>query len=63
MKSFIAALLAASVSAGAAVKGTKVCVSNFAGFDLHFHMTDLNTGASSAESDNYPIDKTKCMDI
>ena len=26
-------------------------------------MTDLNTGASSAESDNYPIDKTKCMDI
>ena len=63
MKTFIASLLAASVAAGPAVLGSRVCVANMAGFDLHWWMQDLNDGYLSATSENYPIDKTKCMDI
>ncbi len=63
MKAFITALLAASASAGAAVYGSTVCVSNSAGFDLHWWMQDLNTGYLSADSTSYPIDKTKCQAI
>ena len=63
MKTFIAALFAASVAAGPAVLASKVCVDNMAGFDLHWWMQDLNTGYVSADSTSYPIDKIKCMDI
>ena len=63
MKSFIAALLAASVSAAPAVYGNQVCVTNSAGFDLHWWMQDLNSGYLSADSQSYPIDKTRCMPI
>ena len=64
MKYFVpAALLAASAAAGPAVYGSTVCVSNLAGFDLHWWMQDLNTGYLSADSTSYPIDKTKCMAV
>ena len=63
MKSFVPALLAATAAAGPAVYGTTVCISNMAGFDLHWWMMDLNNGNASASSDNYPIDKTRCMSI
>ena len=64
MKTFIAsALVAGLASAGAAVHGSKVCVANSAGFDLHWWNTDLNLGESGPTSKNYPIDQTVCQAI
>ena len=63
MRVFASALIAATASAGAAVYGSTVCVSNLAGFDLHWWMQDLNSGYLSADSTSYPIDKTKCMSV
>ena len=49
--------------AGPAPKGSKICISNMAGFVMHWHTNDLVTGESSPETDHYPIDKIKCQDI
>ena len=63
IKTFIAALLAASVAVGPAVLASKVCFNKMAGFDFHWWMQDLNTGYLSDDSTSILIDKTKCMDI
>ena len=70
MKTIAAAILAATAVAadlpmpqGAASMATKVCVANQAGFVMDWWMDDLITGQTSTDSDSYPIDKTKCMDI
>ena len=63
MKYIAAALIAATAQAGAASYASKVCVSNMAGFVLHWWMDDLITGNSSSDSGSYPIDQTRCMDI
>ena len=34
----------------------KVCVINDAGFDLHWHLRDMENDGVSAESPTYPID-------
>ena len=44
-------------------KFQKICVTNSAGFVLHWWMKDLVQGTQSQDSGPYPIDKTVCMDI
>ena len=44
-------------------KFQKICVTNDAGFVLHWWMKDLVQGTQSQDSGPYPIDKTVCMDI
>ena len=43
--------------------GSEICVTNMAGFVLHWDMTDLLTGKTSGESAGYPADNVKCMKI
>ena len=72
MKTFTASLLFAAATAsgivpdhltGGAVKASKVCVDNSAGFVLNFWFDDLVTGDKSAPTENYPIDQYKCLSI
>ena len=44
-------------------KVSKVCVTNSAGFVLHWEIDDLLNNAKGADSGSYPIDQTKCMSI
>ena len=39
----------------------RICVTNSAGFVLHFDMRDLDTDEISPDSGTYPIDQTKCQ--
>ena len=71
MKTFLSLLLAAANAKGVvpdhltqgAVKASKVCVDNDAGFVLDFWFDDLVTGTKSAPTDTYPIDQYKCLSI
>ena len=63
MKTVAAALFVASAQAGAATQASKVCVNNSAGFVLDYYFDEMTTGQLSHESDSYPIDQMKCMDI
>ena len=65
MKTFTASLLFAAATASVivpdhlssgAIKASKVCVDNSAGFVLNFWFDDLVTGDKSAATENYPID-------
>ena len=40
---------------------SRICVHNQGGFVLKWHMVDAEK--ESDESEHYPIEKTKCMDI
>ena len=40
-----------------------VCVKNDAGFVLKWHFEDTYTGASSHDTEHYPVGKTHCMDL
>ena len=48
---------------GAAVKASRVCVANQAGFNLGWNVHDLQTGTDGPASGNYPIDQTRCNTI
>ena len=63
MKTIVAALLIAATQAGAAVKTSKVCVTNSAGFVLRWYLDDIITGEKSADTDHYPIDQTECRGV
>lgn len=63
MKLLFASLFSALALANTPVSGSKACVTNSAGFVLHWWYEDLNNQTESPYSDNYPIDQTKCMDI
>jgi hypothetical protein len=39
----------------------RICVTNSAGFVLHFDMKDLDNDEISPDSGTYPIDQTKCQ--
>ena len=41
----------------------RICVTNSAGFVLHFDMKDLDTDEISPDSGTYPIDETKCQPL
>ena len=59
--SLLAAVLA-SVDAQA-ISASKACVTNSGGYVLYWWYQDLVNGNKSSESDHYPIDQTKCMDM
>merc|ERR1712013_375020 len=42
---------------------SKVCVTNSAGFVLHWEARDLITDVAGPDSGTYPIDQTRCMDL
>ena len=41
----------------------RICVTNSAGFVLHFDMKDLDSDELSPDSGDYPIDQTKCQPL
>ena len=41
----------------------KICVTNAAGFVLHFDLKDMDTDSISQDSGDYPIDQTKCLSM
>lgn len=45
------------------MKVGKVCVTNSAGFVLHWEARDLITDVVGPDSGTYPIDQTRCMDL
>ena len=47
----------------APVSVSKVCITNAAGFVLHFDLKDMDTDDVSPDSGNYPIDQTKCLSL
>ena len=49
--------------ADAPPKVSKVCVTNNAGFVLHWEIDDLLNDAKSADSGSYPIDQTRCLGV
>ena len=63
MKTIAAALLVAASQAGAAVPASKVCITNNAGFVMHYYFDDVVTGELSHSTDNYDIDQTTCLSI
>ena len=63
MKTIAATLLVAAVQAGAAVPASEVCISNDAGFVMSYYFDDVVTGETSAHTDTYPIDQTKCAKV
>ena len=42
---------------------SKICVDNGAGFVLNWVAKNVRTGTASASSGDYPIGKTRCMDL
>ena len=52
-----------SISSYAPVSVSKICITNAAGFVLHFDLKDMDTDAISPDSGNYPIDQTKCLSL
>ena len=44
-------------------EASTICVQNKAGFVLKFHLKDKYTKVESDDSEHFPIDQTKCMDI
>merc|ERR1712032_97142 len=63
MKTIAAALVIAAAQAGSAIPASKVCINNDAGFVMYFYFDDIVSGAKSADTDHYPIDQEKCLDI
>ena len=59
----LSAALVALASASAAIKASKVCVTNIGGYDLNWWVTDVLTGNVSNKSDTYPIGQIRCNDI
>eukprot|EP01116_Phalansterium_solitarium_P009992 TRINITY_DN24354_c0_g1_i1.p2 TRINITY_DN24354_c0_g1~~TRINITY_DN24354_c0_g1_i1.p2 ORF type:complete len:142 (-),score=61.16 TRINITY_DN24354_c0_g1_i1:176-601(-) len=42
---------------------SEICVTNDAGFDLHWSMKDMYTNLRSQDSGSYPIDQSRCLNI
>ena len=63
MKTIATALFVGAAQAGAATNASKVCISNSAGFVMDYYFDEITSGQKSHQSDTYPIDQTKCLDI
>jgi hypothetical protein len=55
------ALLFAAAASAAPPTASSICVYNDAAFVLKWHLKNADTGASSSETNSYPVWQTKCL--